>query len=266
MRSFAPVRQHFVSPGVCWEEQCRFLQAHGLLTAYFDRCDFQAYCGCVFVSRSPMKRSVFGRSHVHWIIGLSVLGMLGVGVLWVGHGSPDHAGWNMDESKPSLSLLNFTSAEADFRVNDRDGSGLKEFWVADVSGLYHIKGRDGQALKLIEPSMATADEAPRPNTGGTVYAPLVAFSAAKYPYTHLRYAFRSLTYHEDKPGHNLPYDLGNGRNPNAFGVVAYPYDTHSEGETFIVNEGNKVYGKDLKGTVIDTFPFDPRSAGWRLLD
>ncbi|HVR83252.1 MAG TPA: type II secretion system protein, partial [Planctomycetota bacterium] len=41
-----------------------------------------------------------------------------------------------NERNASTSLKTLTSAEADFRANDRDWNHVNDFWTGDVKGLY----------------------------------------------------------------------------------------------------------------------------------
>src|SRR3954470_19647882 len=71
-----------------------------------------------------------------------------------------------NERNASTSLKTLTSAEADFRANDRDWNHVNDFWTADVKGLYTmssaaVSGSSNStldpAIKLIELSIASAD-------------------------------------------------------------------------------------------------------------
>jgi hypothetical protein len=64
-----------------------------------------------------------------------------------------------NERNASINLKVITSAEADFRSNDRDKNGVNDFWTGDVSGLYSLDVGDGP-LKLIPREVAEADAAP----------------------------------------------------------------------------------------------------------
>lgn len=156
-------------------------------------------------------------------------------------------------------LKTIVSAQAEFRSLDWDRNGARDYWVADVSGLYTIlaPGRD-QGLQLIEVTVAYADANPRPNWGGTSTAPLGPLqSKAAYYYSALKF-------YEDEKGVSRPYDEGEGRHPSRFGFVAWP-DPRWRGSnpTLIVSEKGTVYAKDLKGYGVDTFPHDPEARGWR---
>ncbi|HUR38945.1 MAG TPA: hypothetical protein VM222_05605, partial [Planctomycetota bacterium] len=61
------------------------------------------------------------------------------------------------ERVPSSTLKSLTSAQADFRANDRDGDKLHQFWRADIAGLYALAPGGGPAIRLIELSTAAAE-------------------------------------------------------------------------------------------------------------
>src|SRR5437868_15151281 len=70
-----------------------------------------------------------------------------------------------NERNASTSLKTLTSAEADFRANDRDWNHVNDFWTGDIKGLYTmtsaaVSGKSGgttdPAIKLIELSIASA--------------------------------------------------------------------------------------------------------------
>src|SRR6187455_1337140 len=74
-----------------------------------------------------------------------------------------------NERGASTALKTLSSAEADFRSNDRDGNHENDFWTADVKGLYtmtsaKVRGAgtapDDPAIKLIEIETAAADADP----------------------------------------------------------------------------------------------------------
>src|SRR6185295_535530 len=72
-----------------------------------------------------------------------------------------------NERNASTSLKTLTSAEADFRANDRDWNHVNDFWTADVKGLYTMtssavagntaNSTTDPSIKLIELSVASAD-------------------------------------------------------------------------------------------------------------
>lgn len=157
----------------------------------------------------------------------------------------------------ATSLKTLTSAEADFRGNDRDRNQLNDFWVGDVSQLWFLEA-DGGPIKLIERSVANADGAPlKPLADGEPKA---------------GYLYRAITFDET----GAPYDSGKGRNLSKFGFCAYPSDYHDTAWyrrktdvsifTFIVNEENTIWRKDLQGAPALKWPKDPLAEGWSKLD
>ena len=64
----------------------------------------------------------------------------------------------------STSLKTIASAQADFRANDRDWNHVNDYWRSDLAGLYAAEPQ-GHALKLIELSVAGADDRPTTNIG-----------------------------------------------------------------------------------------------------
>lgn len=160
----------------------------------------------------------------------------------------------------SVSLKTLATAQADFRSNDRDEDRLQNFWVADVRGLYSIVPKSGEPeIKLIEPSIAMADSAPRPGAGGTTYAPPPFEASPKSSYH-----FRALTHYVDENGRRTAYDEGNGRCFGRYGFIAHP--VNPKFESFIMCETITIWRKQLNGAVIDTFPRDPAAEGWTKLD
>src|SRR5690242_19845524 len=102
-----------------------------------------------------------------------------------------------NERSASTSLKTLSTAEADFRANDRDWNHVNDFWTYNVCGLYtctsaavtgaaNANGTQDPAIKLIELSVAAAD-----SDGSTAafseYAALSTFaiSAAKAGYWYV---------------------------------------------------------------------------------
>lgn len=157
----------------------------------------------------------------------------------------------------AASLKTLTSAEADFRANDRDDNQVNDFWVGDVSQLYLMEARK-EPIKLIEMSVARADAAPK--------APLED-QASK-----AGYLYRAMT--TDETG--APYDRGGGRNTSKFAFCAHPeeykpqawyrQDVHVSIWTFIVNEENVIWRKDTGAQPVTRWPKDLQAEGWIKLD
>ena len=169
-----------------------------------------------------------------------------------------------NERNASTSLKTLTSAEADFRANDRDWNHVNDFWTADVKGLYTmtscaVKGAlndtTDPAIKLIELSVASADTDGTPITGGGENCNLSTFavssSKAGYWYQALEIDmnFTGLaegSYWADTTG---TVAMGTCHNTSKFGFMAYP-DSQSAGKyVFMVNENNTIFRSATSGTV-----------------
>jgi len=122
---------------------------------------------------------------------------------WITPGVPhDASGFPLDRSRPAPGLKILASAQADFRSSDRDGNGVMDLWREDVAGLYVLPGRDGQPIKLVELSVAGADDRPRTDVGThTLRRPRTG-----YWYRAIRHA------DEESP------------NPDRFAFCMYPAD------------------------------------------
>lgn len=157
-------------------------------------------------------------------------------------------GHSHSQRNASTSLKTLTSAQADYRANDRDGNQVNDFWRGDVAGLYTLKSSAdpaGPAMKLIDLSIASADD--RPTTDVSPYAVRTAKAG---------YWFRAIL-HEDE---RTP-------SPDRYAFCAFP-DGPSAGKwTFIVDEQNAIYRKELKNPRgVERCPADPVKSGWEKLD
>jgi len=172
------------------------------------------------------------------------------GILEASRSSKHRSAWQ--------SLRTLYWAESDFRSNDRDDNKVNDYWVGDISRLYYFEVK-GQPIQLIEVSIANADGAPK--------EPL------KFPNSRSGFKFAAMK--TDETG--APYDLGNGRNPEKYGVCAYP-ETYrakrswyqSSGDlsqyTFIINQDGVIWKKDLGGAPAVKWPKDPVAEGWIKID
>jgi len=158
-----------------------------------------------------------------------------------------------NERAVSTALKSLTSAEADFRANDRDWNLVNDFWTADVAGLYSLKGgeKHDQELRLIERRVAEADAKP--------LKPLVS---APIPYHG--YFFIALDgddnmagtpdrYYKQDTGGNPP--MGKVHNTSKFAFSAYPAEYGVTGKfTFLVNENNTIFRSDIGGKPVTHLP------------
>src|SRR4029077_13220517 len=92
-----------------------------------------------------------------------------------------------NERSASTSLKTLSTAEADFRANDRDWNHVNDFWTFNVAGLYTmtsaaVTGNQAgtttdPAIKLIELSVASADSEGSAPTGAVGTAPSAEYAA-----------------------------------------------------------------------------------------
>lgn len=181
-----------------------------------------------------------------WTVLIAVgLVLLGISLMIPGLSGSQRAS---NDRNASASLKTVATAQADFRSNDRDGNHENDYWRGDIAGLYTIVPKGGSpkdAIKLIEPAIACADD--RPVTDIHPYGP--RRPKAGYWYRALR--FKS----ETTPG------------PNRFAACAYP-DTLSSGRVmFLITDRNQMYMKSVDRIEPPVVcPDDPEKEGWRRMD
>jgi len=170
-----------------------------------------------------------------------------------------------NERNASTSLKTLTSAEADFRANDRDWNHVNDFWTANISGLYTMtsaaltgntaNSTTDPSIKLIELSVASADTdsgaVPAGNENVALSNFAVASAKAGYWYMAL-VADNTLsgtveaTYRVDTGGTPT---MGSVHNTSKFGFMAFP-DSQSAGKyVFVVNENNTIFRAATTGVV-----------------
>ena len=175
-----------------------------------------------------------------------------------------------NERNASTSLKTITTAQADFRSNDRDGNRTMDFWTADVYALYGMIGITGSStaapadsaaatniIKLLEPSLAGADGLTQQALYGNVeFAGAIVNGTVK-----AGYAFRAMhnevtggtatTLLNDTDGASQFYGLCHDNDRFAF--MAYPASLNSGKLCFIVNEDNTIWKYNLPAAYSATF-------------
>lgn len=155
----------------------------------------------------------------------------------------------------AAALKTIATAQVDFRENDRDGNGKNDFWRADVAGLFSIvpggmAPGPANAVKLIEMSLAAADDRPQRGDVSTIFQ--------CEPGPRAGYWFRAIWHGDERDP-----------SPTRFAACAYP-DRYGESGvwTFVVDEKNTMYKKDFgdTGCFVHTFPADPLKEGWKKVD
>lgn len=169
-----------------------------------------------------------------------------------------------NERNASTSLKTLTSAEADFRANDRDWNHVNDFWTGDVKGLYTltsaaVSGNGNSTtdpiIKLIELSIASADADGSLITAGGENAALSTFAI---PSAKAGYWYQALildnaaagtaeaTYQLDTNGTPA---MGSCHNFAKFGFAAFP-DSQAGGKyVYMVNENNTIFRSATSGAV-----------------
>lgn len=134
-----------------------------------------------------------------------------------------HISGGSNERSTVAALGTILSAQRDFRDNDRDHNGVRDYWRADVASLYYLRpakdGAQSDTIRLIEQSVALADSAPK--TGMPVEAT---------PGTKAGYFFKALLHSDES-----------ATGPDRFAVCAYPASPQSGRFVFILDESGDVY-------------------------
>jgi type IV pilus assembly protein PilE len=164
-----------------------------------------------------------------------------------------------NERSASTSLKTITSAEADFRANDRDGNRVNDFWTANVAGLYTMTsamqaGNTDPAIKLIDIAIAAADSDgtvfPAGGENSLITTYTVVSTKASYWFTALISDLSSSAGEADytiNTGGTL--DMGDVHNGSKFGMGAWP-DSYNVGRyVYLVNENNSIFRRSLTGTI-----------------
>jgi prepilin-type N-terminal cleavage/methylation domain-containing protein len=171
-----------------------------------------------------------------------------------------------NERSAATSLKTLSTAEADFRANDRDWNHVNDFWTFNVCGLFTltsaaVSGSAGAnsttdpAIKLIELSVASADSESSVASPTTEMAALTTFAvpSAKAGYWYCALVndmsvsgSADQTYKQDTAG---SLAMGSCHNTSKFGFTAYPDSMSSGKYVFIVNENNTVYRSATTGNV-----------------
>lgn len=152
------------------------------------------------------------------------------------------------ERNPSTSLKTLSSAQADFRANDRDGDGVNQFWRADVAGLSTLAPGGGPAIRLIELSVAAADD--RPNSDLSAHSARTAKAG---------YWFRAIRHADEDP---------KALDPNRFAHCAFPDGPSAGKHVFIVDENNTIFRAVADGRRgIEVFPTEEElKTSWSRID
>jgi hypothetical protein len=172
------------------------------------------------------------RAWVFWsILGLGLVSLALVSPLF-----PAVREYRRPPQSPETAIRMIVNAQAAFRANCRTGDGAPKFWRADIAGLYALAPGGGPAIKLIEVSLAAADE--RPQTD-------LSDHAARAP--REGYWYRAIR-HANEDSQAL--------DSNRFATCAFP-DSPEGGALYVVDERKTVYRTESRGRRgIEVFPTD----------
>jgi len=167
-----------------------------------------------------------------------------------------------NERNASIALKTLSSAEADFRANDRDWNHVNDFWTGDVKGLYTMTsaeirgaGKDPKdpPIRLIELNVAAADADPALVPAGGENMPLQSFAS---PSPRKGYWFAALITDQtlkDTPEAIYKQDtggtpsMGKCHHTSKFGFTAFPDSLWAGKYRFLLNENNTIFREPLTG-------------------
>jgi prepilin-type N-terminal cleavage/methylation domain-containing protein len=170
-----------------------------------------------------------------------------------------------NERSASTSLKTITSAQADFRANDRDGNRVNDFWTANVAGLYTVTScavagvgsltSTDPSVKLIELSLAAADAV----SDATLTAGGENVSVTTYSVVSAKagYWYQALVSDASAAAPEDDYTIDTGgliamgavHNASKYGMGAWPDSTGAGKFAYLVNENNTIFRRALTGTV-----------------
>lgn len=149
---------------------------------------------------------------------------------------------------PESAIRMILTAQADFRMNRRGGDPLPRFWRADIAGLYALAPGGGPAIKLIEVSLAAADERPRTD---------LSDHAARAP--REGYWYRAIRHANEDP---------QALDPDRFAYCAFPDSPEGNGLLYVVDERKTVYRAEARTRRgVEVFPSDQElKSRWSKVD
>jgi len=151
---------------------------------------------------------------------------------WILGGHHHHASEGL---RPNALLRSIYAAEKDFLEQHRDGDHVPQYWRKDVAGLYCLAPGGSPAIKLIELSLAAADDRCQSDL-------------AKYavPSQFYGYWYRAIRHADEDP---------NALDPKRFAFCAFPDNPSAGKYMYILDEEQRSYRTLAQGRRgIDVFP------------
>lgn len=167
-----------------------------------------------------------------------------------------HPCGRLNDRNAASTLKTLAAAQADFRENDRDGDGERNYWRADVAALYGMipKGTTDM-IRLVDLSTACADAQPLKTPAKAAFEIRPpdddGMRSAKAGYWYLAIPFENET----------PDRLS----PDQFAICAAP-DSPSAGKVVLgITQAGVVWSAPARGRkdFPRSFPRDPEKSGWK---
>jgi prepilin-type N-terminal cleavage/methylation domain-containing protein len=175
-----------------------------------------------------------------------------------------------NERNASASLKTLSTAQADFRSNDRDGNRINDFWTLDVFALYGLVPLTAGSttipadvtaatsiIKLIEPSVAGADaDSDQGEYCNITFAASIVSGSPKAGYVYHKFEFQDdgpgpTALENDTDGAGTMY--GDCHDRNRFAFMAAPESLSAGKLLFIVNADNTIWKYNLPATYVMTY-------------
>jgi hypothetical protein len=154
-------------------------------------------------------------------------GLLGFGYTTLLYPQLSNSCRSSNEVNARATIVTLVTAQKEFRDKDLDGNGLKDYWRADLAGLYVVN-----ECKLIEISLAGADD--RPKTDIQKYADRSPKAG---------YWYRSLRFADEKDP-----------DPARWAACAYPDSPSAGPYTYLITHDGKLYRRKGLHRDLDVVP------------
>lgn len=177
------------------------------------------------------------------LIGL-ILGTSALGILLLGWWIPMRARERIASNERAASdvLRHLVTAEADFRLHDRDSNGINDYWTADISRLW------GHG-HLIDLDLAHADS--------HAINPLTPTPIPRSGYLFVAMETDGSTLPAEEYRQDTDKKSGRVHHLSKFGICAYPAGYGVTGaHTLIISEGNTIFKFDTGGKTMLRWPPD----------
>ena len=145
---------------------------------------------------------------------------------------------------PAVSLKSLSATQATWYTSDTDRNGVKDYWMADISGFYRVLNAGGNPVANIDISFAKSDYNPVAAGAGTPTVDVAVVTVANTPQPKSGYYFAAFI--NDENGKPYRQDLnGDGsayENASKYAFMCFPEKYGSTGMmSFIISEAGTIY-------------------------